>query len=428
MYPPGDNSGYYPNYPPSDPYGGYPPAEEDGYRSMGGGGRPPAGGNMWSNNSAVGEGPQRFSMPDGGPGGLGGGPGGLGGGPIGFAVPGGLGAPSFPPNSYNSVGSTYPPPSDCRDGGYTPQPGCGGSVYPPQQGYGGGNVGCPPQSGYSGNGGGYRPQQGFGGDSGSYPPQQGFGGDSGSYPPQPGSGSSYPLQNNMRPPPPQQGYMGPPPGGNPRPQPVNSARPPPPRDSMRPPPGNTNTVRPPPQQPSQTATGPRPSMYNPKQNDGPKWSAEGNKGGRVPSNAIRAGAYKGENFYIGRHKHKDSTQVGMVCESKGGLVVAYDGKAVLFRDGYEVLCGSQALLKWIPAHDKLEPAKLAEKGYQPLACGSEKRGDTLYAATTTLNGRDYAGKVSAKSKCMLFVQDGGERKAKEYFVLCEIKAGAAAPQ
>ncbi|KAJ2477724.1 hypothetical protein EV174_004531, partial [Coemansia sp. RSA 2320] len=124
----------------------------------------------------------------------------------------------------------------------------------------------------------------------------------------------------------------------------------------------------------------------------------------------------------------DSTQVGMVCESKGGLVVAYDGKAVLFRDGYEVLCGSQALLKWIPAHDKLEPAKLAEKGYQPLACGSEKRGDTLYAATTTLNGRDYAGKVSAKSKCMLFVQDGGERKAKEYFVLCEIKAGAAAPQ
>ncbi|KAJ1892298.1 hypothetical protein LPJ71_007464, partial [Coemansia sp. S17] len=64
-----------------------------------------------------------------------------------------------------------------------------------------------------------------------------------------------------------------------------------------------------------------------------------NRHAQLPADAIRAGTYKHEGFYIGRRKHKDSVQVGMVIESKGGLLVAYDGKALLFRDGYEILCG-----------------------------------------------------------------------------------------
>ncbi|KAJ2909529.1 hypothetical protein GGI21_001796 [Coemansia aciculifera] len=110
----------------------------------------------------------------------------------------------------------------------------------------------------------------------------------------------------------------------------------------------------------------------------------------------------------------------MVLESKGGLVVAYDGKALLFRDGYEVLCGPSSLVKWLPTDSKTEPAKLADKTHRPVVCGSEKNGEKLYAATTTLNGRDYAGKASAKSKGVLFAHDGGEHKAKDYFILCEV--------
>ncbi|KAJ2753772.1 hypothetical protein GGI19_002893 [Coemansia pectinata] len=137
-------------------------------------------------------------------------------------------------------------------------------------------------------------------------------------------------------------------------------------------------------------------------------------------------AYKHEGFYIGRRKHKDSVQVGMVVESKGGLLVAYDGKALLFRDGYEILCGPSSLVKWTPANGKLDPAKLADKTHQPLVCGNEKNGEKLYAATTTLNGRDYAGKAGAKTKGILFVQDGCEHRAKDYFVLCEVKAAGLA--
>ncbi|KAJ2010704.1 hypothetical protein IWW57_006851 [Coemansia sp. S610] len=152
-----------------------------------------------------------------------------------------------------------------------------------------------------------------------------------------------------------------------------------------------------------------------------------NRRAQLPSDAIRAGTYKHEGFFIGRRKHKDSVQVGMVCESKGGLVVAYDGKGLLFRDGYEVLCGPSSLVKWVPVSGKMDPAKLADKTHQPLVCGNEKNGERLYAATTTtLSGRDYAGKTSAKAKNIIFVQDGGEQKAKDYFVLCEAKAAVPA--
>ncbi|KAJ2102637.1 hypothetical protein GGI09_001110 [Coemansia sp. S100] len=453
MYPPNNYNGY----PPSDSFGnsgGYPPAPnygDDGYRSMGyapdnnddccrslgGGGRPPNNQYSNSNNPAVGSGPMSFQMP-GAPSGYAG-PGGFAGG-----QPGGFAVPSSPPNDFDGGFGAYPP---------QPNYGGGGGGYPPQNNsYGGG--GYPPQNNYGG--GGYPPrQQNFGpGGGGGYPPQQPpqqqnfrpYGGGGGGYPPQ----NMGPPQNNMRPqqnmgPPPnnmrppqglsqsqpnmgmgQSGYMGPPQGsvgGGP----MNSGAPPP-----QPPRAGGNSgqqpLRPaPPQfQGASEPAGPRPSAYQGSRGDSLNWSAVSKQHAQLPADAIRAGTYKHEGFYIGRRKHKDSVQVGMVIESKGGLLVAYDGKALLFRDGYEILCGPSSLVKWTPANGKLDPAKLADKTHQPLICGNEKNGEKLYAATTTLNGRDYAGKAGAKTKGILFVQDGGEHRAKDYFVLCEVKAAGLA--
>ncbi|KAI8321591.1 hypothetical protein GQ54DRAFT_317550 [Martensiomyces pterosporus] len=107
----------------------------------------------------------------------------------------------------------------------------------------------------------------------------------------------------------------------------------------------------------------------------------------------------------------------MVVKSKGGLVVAYDGKAVLFRE-YEVLCGSTAMVKWVAVHGKLEAENI--KGAKPLQCGKEKSGEPLFAARTSAHGKDYGGKVSRRSKGILFPHDGREDKNKDYLVLCEL--------
>ncbi|KAJ1661656.1 hypothetical protein GGF38_003516, partial [Coemansia sp. RSA 25] len=287
-------------------------------------------------------------------------------GPGGFGgEPGGFAISSSPPNNYGG-GSLYPPQQNYG------RP-SGGAGYPPQNNYGGGgSSGYPPQNSYGGGGGGggYPPQSSYGGGGGQFSPQQQSFGPGGG-----GGGGGYPLQS-------QQSFR---PGGGY------------PAQNM----GSSGQMRPP-----QNLSG--------SQNMGMAHS-----GYMGPPQGSH------EGFYIGRRKHKDSVQVGMVCESKGGLVVAYDGKALLFRDGYEILCGPSSLVKWLPAHSKLEPAKLADTVHQPLVCGSEKNGEKLYAATTTLNGRDYAGKASAKSKGILFAHDGGEHKAKDYFVLCEIKAKPA---
>ncbi|KAJ1804086.1 hypothetical protein LPJ56_005670 [Coemansia sp. RSA 2599] len=168
------------------------------------------------------------------------------------------------------------------------------------------------------------------------------------------------------------------------------------------------------QQPGGPA-GPGPSQFGAKQT-GTRWAPSGSSSS-IPADAIRAGTYKGEAFFIGRAKYKDSEQVGMVTKSKGGLVVAYDGKAVLFRE-FEVLCGASSAVKWVPTQGRVNPKTI--RGARPLECGREKKGEALYAATTTHNGRDYAGKVGAKAKHMLFAAGGEEKKAKEYFVLCEL--------
>lgn len=113
----------------------------------------------------------------------------------------------------------------------------------------------------------------------------------------------------------------------------------------------------------------------------------------------------------------------MISTSKGGLVIAYDSKALLFREGYEVLCGSPTMATWVPAHGKFDPKMPAKQypGARPLVCGNEKHGEPLYAATTSHNGRDYGGKVSVKSKGILYPQNGEEQRNKEYFVLYETK-------
>ncbi|KAJ2695673.1 hypothetical protein H4218_005124 [Coemansia sp. IMI 209128] len=440
MYPPNN----YNAYPPSDSYsnaGGYPPASgygDDGYRSAGyppnnsgdccrslgdgSGGRPPNNQYSHANNPSVGQGPMSFQMP-GAPSGYGESAGLGGGGPAGFFVP------SSPSNNFG--------------GGFSPQNNFNGGGYPPPpQGFGPGNSGYPPQN-FRPSGGGFNSQpQNFGPSDGGYPPRANFGG-GGGYPPQNPNQSMNmgmgPAQN-MGPPPnmgmrPQQnmnqsqsmgmaqsGYMGSPQGSVGGPMSGGAPPPQPPRAG-----GSSGQQQPPRQGGPEPPAGPRPSAYQASRGDSLSWSAVSNQRAQLPSDAIRAGTYKHEGFFIGRRKHKDSVQVGMVCESKGGLVVAYDGKGLLFRDGYEVLCGPSSLVKWVPVSGKMDPAKLADKTHQPLVCGNEKNGEKLYAATTTtLSGRDYAGKTSAKAKSIIFVQDGGEQKAKDYFVLCEAKAAVPA--
>ncbi|KAJ1820523.1 hypothetical protein LPJ60_003153 [Coemansia sp. RSA 2675] len=401
MYPPNN----YNAYPPSDSYsnaGGYPPASgygDDGYRSAGyppnnsgdccrslgdgSGGRPPNNQYSHANNPSVGQGPMSFQMP-GAPSGYGESAGLGGGGPAGFFVP------SSPSNNFG--------------GGFSPQNNFNGGGYPPPpQGFGPGNSGYPPQN-FRPSGGGFNSQpQNFGPSDGGYPPRANFGG-GGGYPPQNPNQSMNmgmgPAQN-----------MGPPPNMGMRPQQNMN-------QSMNMGMGQPQNMGP-----------PQNMGMRPQQNMNQSQSMGMAQSGRaqLPSDAIRAGTYKHEGFFIGRRKHKDSVQVGMVCESKGGLVVAYDGKGLLFRDGYEVLCGPSSLVKWVPVSGKMDPAKLADKTHQPLVCGNEKNGERLYAATTTtLSGRDYAGKTSAKAKNIIFVQDGGEQKAKDYFVLCEAKAAVPA--
>ncbi|PIA15209.1 hypothetical protein COEREDRAFT_88063 [Coemansia reversa NRRL 1564] len=103
--------------------------------------------------------------------------------------------------------------------------------------------------------------------------------------------------------------------------------------------------------------------------------------------------------------------------AKEGLVIVYDGKPILFRE-YEVLCGPVGKYKWITTHGRLDPKDI--KDGRPLSCGHEKSGEALYAAVTSIHGRDYVGKASTKIRGMLYPHKGSEEKTKTYTVLCEV--------
>ncbi|KAJ1862022.1 hypothetical protein LPJ78_004986 [Coemansia sp. RSA 989] len=331
------------------------------------------------NNPSVGEGPMsdRMPMAPGGfdaPGGFGP-PGGFGG-PGGFAEPGGFMVPS--PTSGGFGNPPYPPASG---GGYPPANG----GYPPAGG------GYPPASGgYPPTSGGYPPPGGARPPMGGYPPQSPYG-DSG-YPPRP-------PPRNQRPPMSAGPHMA---GCS-----SSSLQPPPrPDQQMHQSAPNLSPNRPPrPDQPrpqsQQNQGGPRPSSF---------------VNTMIPASAVQAGKYGNDPVFIGRAPHKGSMQVGMVTMSKEGLVITYDGKPLLFRE-YEVLCGPSGKYKWMPVHGRFDPKDI--KGCRPFICGHEKSGDSLYAATTELHGRSYAGKVT-KGKHMLYSHKGKEDKTKDYSVLCEI--------
>ncbi|KAJ1952563.1 hypothetical protein EC988_003489 [Linderina pennispora] len=135
----------------------------------------------------------------------------------------------------------------------------------------------------------------------------------------------------------------------------------------------------------------------------------------IPHDAINAGTYYDSPFFIGRSNYKGSVQVGMVSKKQGGLVIAYDGKPVLFHD-FEVLCGPVSSVKWVSVDGRLELAKM--KHGKPFACGNEKDGTPLFAGRTTHKDNEYGGKVSEKMKGMLFPHNGKEKRTKEYLVLC----------
>ncbi|KAJ2345592.1 hypothetical protein IWW50_005653 [Coemansia erecta] len=432
-------------YPPNDGYSGYPPSDFDTARSMG---CPPNKRNS-INNSAVGEGPMSDSMPMG-PGGFGG----AGFGGPGFSGPGFGGPRPGGPGGFTEPGGfMMPPPNNGGYGGYPPNNGGygGNGGYPPNNGgYPSGNGGYPPSSG----GGGYPPSNGCRPrpTNNGYPPQAPYGGFGGGNGPPQGSGGGYPPMNNGYPPQSPYGDSGP------RPPPRNDQRPPASAGpnmtgpnsnaSLRPPPGPNqqlhqsapnlggNPNRPPqtsqpPQQ--QQPSGPQASQYkgpgsasagnlppnnsSNNANRGMYWSPVNSQNTRIPGTAVRAGTYGDDPVFVGRASHKDSMQVGMITMSKEGLVVSYDGKPVLFRE-YEVLCGPPSKVKWIPVRGRFDPKDI--KGARPLACGHEKSGDVLYAATTSVHGRDYVGKVSVKAKAMLYPHKGSEDKAKSYSVLCEL--------
>ncbi|KAJ2847051.1 hypothetical protein IWW36_004049 [Coemansia brasiliensis] len=407
-------------YPSNNSYSGYPPADYEANRSMGSRG-PDRRSSL--NNPSVGEGPMSDRMPMAPAGfdasGGFGSPGGFGG-PGGFAEPGGFMVPS--PNSGGFGNAPYPPVSG---GGYPPMAG----GYPPMSGgyppAGGG--GYPPASagGYPPPGGA-RPPRPMGG---GYPPQSPYGDFDSGYPPRP------PPRNNQRPPmsagPNMTG-----PGCS-----SSSLRPPPRPDQQmhqsapnlahpnRPPP-RLDQQRPQSQQNNQGG-GPQPSSFvspsnnastnnlppKPSENRGLHWFQVNQQNTMIPASAVKAGKYGNDPVFIGRAPHKGSMQVGMVTMSKEGLVVTYDGKPLLFRE-YEVLCGPSSKYKWAPVHGRFDPKDI--KGCRPFICGHEKSGESLYAATMELHGRDYVGKISAKGKAMLYSHKGKEDKAKDYSVLCEI--------
>ncbi|KAJ2701274.1 hypothetical protein FB645_004708 [Coemansia sp. IMI 203386] len=427
-------------YPPDNYYGGYPPQDTD--RSTGGGGgpyggnfgnnqRPPAQNknNNYSgfNNPSVGQGELRYSMPD--MPGMSAPPGqGYGNSVGGFSIPGG------PSNMYPPPGG---PGGNYGGGGYGggggPQGPGGFFVGDPRPGFGPG----PGPGGFNGGFNGYPPNNS---SYGGYPPNNNsFGG----YPPNNNSGGGYPPNNNG-PPPPGGNFGRPPQEGRPsqqHPPPLNASapsmggnqqQPPRPMNASAPGLAGNSQNRPPPNMQNQGqcqnqgqrpagaagaagAAGPGPSQFGTKQ-AGTRWASIGSPSS-IPADAIRAGTCKGEAFFIGRARYKDSVQVGMVTKSKGGLVVAYDGKPVLFRE-FEVLCGASSAVKWEPMQGRVDPKAI--RGAKPLPCGEEKKGEVLYAATTTHHGRDYGGKVGAKAKYMLFTAGGKEEKTKEYFVLCSV--------
>ncbi|KAJ1899370.1 hypothetical protein LPJ66_002153 [Kickxella alabastrina] len=459
MYPPNDN--YYGGYPPQDTtdrsmgggYNGYPPQNGDRAGpsvtvSAGPNARP----NNYSdiNNPSVGAGNKRFSMPGAPP---------FGGAfssplqsgePGGFAIPGfGGGGGGYPPPAHRgSYGGGYPPVS----GGYPPGPGGfqggpggfqGGFDGGPGGfgGYGGepgafNNGPYPPMNGPPGGSGGFGSPGGYGGPGGpggpgGYGSPGGYGGNpSGNFGPSP-------LQQN------QQQRPNLPPStdtsSSQRP-PMNSSAPnmgsygnqqqrPPLMNSSTPGMGTNQQQRPPQLQQQQqqrppTATSPqlptiRPSIYPKKQNNSSTRWEPVNKSTKhhIPTDAIRSGTYKDGNIYIGRATYKDSVQVGMAIASKGGLVAPCNGRAVLFRE-YEILCGSVTAFKWIPIQGKF--SFKAVVGGKPYVCGQDKKGEPVYAASTTVDGRDYGGMVSVKTKNMLFVRGGKEEKAVDYFVLCVV--------
>ncbi|KAJ2855544.1 hypothetical protein GGI22_004102, partial [Coemansia erecta] len=138
----------------------------------------------------------------------------------------------------------------------------------------------------------------------------------------------------------------------------------------------------------------------------------------LPPDAIRAGSYKGESFYVGRSRVSDgSMQVGMLLMSKGGLIIAYGGKASMYRH-FEVLCGPARAVKWVQGKGRFDPNEFTGKA-RPFVCGSEKSGEPVYAASATHKDHEYGGRVSAKVKGMMFSYKGSEEREKNYFVLCE---------
>ncbi|KAJ1859054.1 hypothetical protein IW147_002758 [Coemansia sp. RSA 720] len=406
-------------YPPSDGYSGYPPSDYNADRSMG------SSGNKRSsiNNSAVGEGPMSDMMPMG-PGGFGG-PG-FGPGPNGFGAPrpapGGPGGFMIPPPNNGGFGGGYPPMGG-NGGGYPPM---GGNGYPPAN-----NGGYPPANN---NGGGYPPA---GNNGGGYPPM---------------GGQQRPMNSGY---PPQASYGG---FGNdgPRPPPRNNQRPPSSAGPNMSGPGCGASLRPPPRpdqqlhqsapnlggNPNRPQNRPQGLQGNGPSSDGPQmssyqgtgsvsssnlppknnanrdiyWSPVNSQNTRIPSDVVRAGTYGDDPVFVGRSSHKDIVHVGMVTMSKEGLVVC-DGKPVLFRE-YEVLCGPPSKIRWMAAKGRFDPKDI--KDARPVPCGRDKSGQVVYAATTNVHGRDYVGKVSAKTKGMVFPHKGSEDKAKNYMVLCEI--------
>ncbi|KAJ2326919.1 hypothetical protein IWW51_002029 [Coemansia sp. RSA 2702] len=151
-------------------------------------------------------------------------------------------------------------------------------------------------------------------------------------------------------------------------------------------------------------------------NRGMYWSQVNARNTRIPGDAVLAGKYGDQPVFIGRTSHKGNVEVGMVTMEKGGLVVVYDGKPALFRE-YEVLCGPQDKYRWIDASGRLDFKDI--RGGRPLACGHDQSGD-LYAARTLIHDRAYVGKVSVKTKGMIYAHKGDEERAKKYSVLCGI--------
>ncbi|KAJ2541742.1 hypothetical protein EV175_006119, partial [Coemansia sp. RSA 1933] len=139
----------------------------------------------------------------------------------------------------------------------------------------------------------------------------------------------------------------------------------------------------------------------------------------LPPGAIRAGSHKGENFYVGRSRVSDgSMQAGMVLTSKGGVIIAYNGKVNVYRH-FEVLCGPESAVKWVAGKGRFDPNEFVGKA-RPFVCGKESSGEPVYYAICTHRDRAYGGRVSAKVKGMMYSCKGSEEREKNYHVLCQI--------